>query len=84
VRGDKDGYASDLTHNWPYYNTKEVAEKEARAAAMRSNTSLVILRPSSILGPGEASLKVAVCLVLLCIVLCARHVIRVWFVVVFQ
>jgi dihydroflavonol-4-reductase len=59
VRGDADGYARGVIDNWPYYDSKREGEEVARRIAAERGVRLVILRPTSIAGPGEASLPAA-------------------------
>ena len=39
--------------DWPYYRSKQMAEKEAQALAAEKEVSLVIMRPPVLLGPGD-------------------------------
>lgn len=55
ARGDADGFAEELVGGWPYYSSKVEAERLSVEAANRLDVPLVILRPSSILGPGEVA-----------------------------
>ena len=51
---DSSPYASDVIRGWPYYDSKRRAEEAANAIAEALGVRLVVVRPSSILGPGPA------------------------------
>lgn len=46
-------YCEEAVSRWPYYGSKILAEKRARALAEELNVSLIIVRPPVILGPGD-------------------------------
>lgn len=45
--------ADDRLARWPYYHSKAVAEREARALADEAGVELVVIRPPILLGPGD-------------------------------
>lgn len=59
VASDNSEFATKVIHNWPYYDSKRQAEIAARAIASDRNARLSIIRPSSILGPGDIGLQTA-------------------------
>lgn len=52
-----DAYATALARRWPYYDTKIAAECRARKLADELRVELACLRPSLLLGPGDARLS---------------------------
>lgn len=50
VRTDADGHA-DVIGSWPYYDSKRKAEEVATQLSVQNGTPLVLIRPTSILGP---------------------------------
>jgi dihydroflavonol-4-reductase len=46
-------YCEDEVRHWPYYHSKVVAERKARALAQELGVELVIIRPPVLLGPGD-------------------------------
>eukprot|EP00802_Teleaulax_amphioxeia_P022434 Tamp_22880.p1 GENE.Tamp_22880~~Tamp_22880.p1 ORF type:complete len:221 (+),score=43.89 Tamp_22880:3-665(+) len=59
VATDASAYATSTIRDWPYYDSKRQAEIEARDIAAKNGVRLTIIRPSSILGPGDMSLQTA-------------------------
>eukprot|EP00960_Hanusia_phi_P020607 607349-Hanusia_phi.AAC.2 len=55
VANDKSSYAMDVISKWPYYDSKRQAEELAKELSRKHGVPLVIIRPSSILGPGNIS-----------------------------
>jgi dihydroflavonol-4-reductase len=45
--------AENSLRQWPYYHSKAVAEREARALAGELGVELVVIRPPVLLGPGD-------------------------------
>lgn len=54
---DASPYAREATERWPYYASKIQAEEAALAAAARLGVELVCMRPTLLLGPGDARLS---------------------------
>lgn len=50
-------YADDVVAGWPYYETKIRAERVAREIADQEMVELICMRPSLLLGPGDARLS---------------------------
>lgn len=46
-------YVEDTVRGWPYYHSKLVAERRARALADELGVELVVLRPPMLYGPGD-------------------------------
>ena len=46
-------YETAALGDWPYYRSKQDAEKEAQSLALAQGVSLVIMRPPVLLGPGD-------------------------------
>ena len=46
-------YVEDVVKNWPYYHSKIIAERQAKALADDLDVELVIIRPPVMLGPGD-------------------------------
>jgi dihydroflavonol-4-reductase len=54
ARPDEDApLAEERLRQWPYYHSKAVAEREARALADEFGVGLVVIRPPVLLGPGD-------------------------------
>lgn len=58
VATDRSDFAT-LIKDWPYYDSKRQAEIVAREIASKNALNLAIIRPSSILGPGDMGLQTA-------------------------
>ncbi|MSQ82378.1 MAG: NAD-dependent epimerase/dehydratase family protein [Myxococcales bacterium] len=53
-KADEDApYVEPTVGNWPYYDSKIKAERQARAMAAQLGVQLVIIRPPILLGPGD-------------------------------
>ena len=46
-------YVDQTVRNWPYYDSKIQAEKQARMLAAELGVSLTVMRPPVLLGPGD-------------------------------
>ena len=54
AKADEDApYVERTVGNWPYYDSKIKAERQARALAAQLGVELVIVRPPVLLGPGD-------------------------------
>jgi len=56
---DNSPYALETVKDWPYYNSKIAAEKQAKEYAQQFGIDLVILRPATLYGPGDKRLTSA-------------------------
>jgi dihydroflavonol-4-reductase len=54
---DSSSYATQYTKHWPYYQSKVEAEEKALEYARKNKISLVVLRPSMMLGPEDFYLR---------------------------
>jgi len=54
IATDDSPYAVELASRWPYYASKIYQEKTALGWARENKRELIILRPSLLLGPGDA------------------------------
>jgi len=59
IANDNSPYALEITKDWPYFNSKIAAEKQAREYAQQFGIDLVILRPATLYGPGDKRLTSA-------------------------
>ena len=57
VGTDKSPFAEECVREWPYYASKVASEVEGRRQAEQLGIDLVIMRPSLLLGPGDARLS---------------------------
>lgn len=54
VATDSSPYAKEIAENWPYYDSKIIAEEKAIAFAKENDLDLICMRPTLLLGPGDA------------------------------
>jgi dihydroflavonol-4-reductase len=57
IPDDESPHATEVVQRWPYYLSKVYAEKTARSLSERKKLDVILMRPTLLLGPGDARLS---------------------------